>query len=326
MTYLKIIFVVFILIGGTSAVNAQNRSKKEITLENIKALQKERLTQNIILSLSNDIYLGRGINHKNIEYTKLFIENVLLSQKITPYGKTFRIPFIVKDSLKSDILVAYIDNKAPQKTIIINANYDNMGVVHDNGNPNADSIYNGANDNATGVAALIQIATAFKRLKLNYNLMICFTSGKHYAMCGAGYLADTLKYFNIKPIMALNFEMLGKKVHDTSQVYILSDELSNFRTLINKNLGEEFLIPIDSSENDSQNEKSEHTPFKNIFHIPSHTLTTFDYQNDENYLSPKDDTENIDLENTHLLINKITYGLYKLLLNDEKILYKGSIE
>ena len=314
--------IILFLFGLFSEGFCQSKHKKEVTLEAIELIQKEMMTQNVIMSLSNDIYLGRSVAHRNIEYTKLFLENVLSSQKIKPYGKSYRIPFTIKDSLKSDIIVGYIDNKVPNKTIIITANYDNMGMVRNDDEPYADSIYNGANDNATGVAALFQLASAFKYFKMDYNLLICFTSGKHYAMCGAGYLADTLRHYNIKPILALNFEMLGKKVNGETKAYILSDELSNLRTLINQSINEPLLEPILSDEDMSQNEKSEHTPFYNVFHIPSHTITTFNYKNDENYLTPADDIKNIDIKNTHFLINKFSYALFKILSENEKLIFK----
>jgi len=65
--------------------------------------------------------------------------------------------------------------------------------------------------------------------------------------------------------------------------------------------------------------KQDHLPFYNVYKIPANTITTFDGKSDSLYMSAKDDINNIDFVNTHLIINKLTFGIYQLLENDVEI-------
>src|SRR5690606_28601475 len=88
---------------------------------------------------------------------------------------------------KSNNVIAKIKGtKRPDETIIYTAHWDHLGV----GEPvNGDSIFNGAIDNAAGVAALFEIAKAFKAAKHQPERSIVFIAltAEEEGLLGSSY-------------------------------------------------------------------------------------------------------------------------------------------
>lgn len=118
-------------------------------------------------------------------------------------------------------VVGYIDNGAAH-TIIIGAHYDHLGFGGENSlDPNVQEIHNGADDNASGTAAVIELAKMAKdsRLKKNNYLFICF-SGEEQGLLGS-------KYFTENPTISLeavnymiNMDMIGRLDDATKTILV----------------------------------------------------------------------------------------------------------
>jgi len=91
-------------------------------------------------------------------------------------------------------------NNGTVNTIIIGAHYDHLGYGEDHNSlwTGAPEIHNGADDNASGTAAVIELARMLKKAKLKNNnyLFICF-SGEELGLFGS-------KYFTEHPTIDLN--------------------------------------------------------------------------------------------------------------------------
>ncbi|HVI46313.1 MAG TPA: M28 family peptidase [Chitinophaga sp.] len=106
-------------------------------------------------------------------------------------------------------VIGYIDNKAP-RTIIIGAHYDHLGLGEDEQIKDK-TIFHGADDNASGVAALLELARILKASRLhNQNYIIAAFSGKEQGLCGSKYFAS---HNNIDPAQVnymINMDMIGR--------------------------------------------------------------------------------------------------------------------
>lgn len=119
-------------------------------------------------------------------------------------------------------VIGYLNNSA-QHTIIIGAHYDHLGYGEDHnslwtGKP---EIFNGADDNASGTALVLELAKILKKSKLKKNnyLFICF-SGEELGLYGS-------KYFTENPTVPLdavdymiNCDMVGRLNENTHTVTI----------------------------------------------------------------------------------------------------------
>ncbi len=117
-------------------------------------------------------------------------------------------------------VVGYIDNKA-EKTVVLGAHYDHLGYGEDNNSRHSGSpaIHNGADDNASGTAMLIELAKLLRTKpdqKNNY-LFIAF-SGEELGLYGS-------KHFTEKPTVELgsinymiNMDMVGRLPDSTKTI------------------------------------------------------------------------------------------------------------
>ena len=103
-------------------------------------------------------------------------------------------------------VVGYIDNGAAT-TVVLGAHYDHLGTVTKS---LGDSIYNGADDNASGTAALIELARALKNSgsKKNNYLFIAFSAQEFDRMGSKYWLDNRGGVSNINFMM--NFDMIGR--------------------------------------------------------------------------------------------------------------------
>ncbi len=118
-------------------------------------------------------------------------------------------------------VIGYIDNKAAT-TVILGAHYDHLGYGEDGNsmlrNPGYPMIHNGADDNASGTAALIELARKLKtsNSKNNNYLFIAF-SGEELGLFGSKYFTEhptvDLKTANYM----INLDMVGR-LNDSSRI------------------------------------------------------------------------------------------------------------
>jgi aminopeptidase YwaD len=111
-------------------------------------------------------------------------------------------------------VVAYIDNGA-QSTMIVGAHYDHLGYRDSSqaAGPAASArvIYPGANDNASGVAAMIELARLLKESKFrNNNYLFIAFSGAELGWSGSGWFADHPVTDLKKVTCMLDIEMIGR--------------------------------------------------------------------------------------------------------------------
>jgi Peptidase family M28 len=301
--------ILFLSLFHISSLYSQQEQE---TIDAIRKFQRLDLTRSIVLSLSGDYYRGRNILDSSITLSQSYIENVLKSQRILSLDTNFTVAFNVSDSFYArNIVGVHYGNKGSKKAILIFANYDNLGVHYMEGEH--DMIYNGANDNASGVASLIQIALFFSRIKLKHNVIFAFTSGKRFSMRGSCALATLLETNKLKVTTAFNLEMLGKPIEkNSSNLYIKSPDSSDIHKRFNKLIGSQTFLPY-SEDQDFIPCHSENTAIANILKIPSYTITSFNIEKDDTYSTPYDDFEHIDIGFLHSSIQRIPLGLYKFL-------------
>lgn len=105
-------------------------------------------------------------------------------------------------------VLAKIEGKNKDEIVIIGAHYDHLGI-----DPmlDGDQIYNGADDNASGVSAVLQIARAFLATgeQPERTVIFAFWDGEEKGLLGSQYFS--LSYPDINKVKGyLNFDMIGR--------------------------------------------------------------------------------------------------------------------
>jgi aminopeptidase YwaD len=184
-------------------------------------------------------------------------------------------------------VTGYIDNGAAN-TIIIGAHYDHLGYGEDHNSlwTGTPAIYNGADDNASGTAAVIELARMLRNAKLKNNnyLFICF-SGEELGLYGSKYFTEhpTINLSSVNYM--INSDMVGRLNDSTHTITIGGFGTSPVWGNILNEKTKAFDIKFDSSGIGP----SDHTSFylKNIPVLFFFTGTHKDYH------KPTDDVEKI---------------------------------
>lgn len=114
----------------------------------------------------------------------------------------------IKKSTSHNVLAVLPGAKRPQECIVYSAHWDHFGI----GEPvKGDSIYNGAVDNATGIAGLLELATAFTKLPQAPRRSILFLSvtGEEQGLLGSEYYAAHPVFPMEKTVADINLDVLN---------------------------------------------------------------------------------------------------------------------
>jgi Zn-dependent M28 family amino/carboxypeptidase len=131
---------------------------------------------------------------------------------VTLKGSTFSADFTVDQSVitSQNILGRVVGSKRPDEVIIYTAHWDHLGV----GAPDAkgDKIYNGAVDNATGTAALIELGRAFAHgPKPERSVVFLNVTAEEKGLLGSEYYAANPLYPLAKTVADINTDALSPK-------------------------------------------------------------------------------------------------------------------
>ena len=213
-------------------------------------------------------------------------------------------------------VVGYIDNGAAT-TVVLGAHFDHLGYGEDGNSRNTSTeriIHNGADDNASGTAALIELAKKLKQSKANNNnyLFIAF-SGEELGLYGSKYFTENptidLKTANYM----INMDMVGRLSDSTKSVTIGGYGTSpTWSSVISMAPGNSITVKIDSSGTGP----SDHTSFyrKDIPVLFYFTGLHTDYH------KPSDDADKINYNGIASILQHTT-GLVESLNSSSKLAF-----
>lgn len=114
----------------------------------------------------------------------------------------------VERSTSNNVIAKLEGSKRPDEVIIYAGHWDHLGV----GEPlEGDSIYNGAIDNATGIAAILEIAKAFTQASVPPERTILFMglTAEEQGLLGSEYYATNPIYPLAKTVANINIDAMG---------------------------------------------------------------------------------------------------------------------
>jgi len=110
----------------------------------------------------------------------------------------------------SNVIAKITGSKRPEEVIIYTAHWDHLGI----GRPDqtGDSIYNGALDNASGTAGLLEMARVFKNMKAKPERTIVFlaVTAEEQGLLGSAYYAENPIYPVNKTVANINMDGLNR--------------------------------------------------------------------------------------------------------------------
>jgi Zn-dependent M28 family amino/carboxypeptidase len=160
-------------------------------------------------TLSADGMEGRRAGTPGAARARAYIVDRLVQAGVRPAGQTFEQPFTFTTSAEAgpregvNVLGVIRGRRAPERYIAITAHYDHLGVR--NG-----QVYNGADDNASGVAALLALAAHFAKAGTRHSLLIAALDAEESGLRGATALLEQGPVARERIALNVNLDMLGR--------------------------------------------------------------------------------------------------------------------
>ncbi len=284
-------------------------------------INKQNLEKHITY-LASDKMKGRGTASKEEKKAAKYIAKYYKKLGLAPKGDngTFFHNFTFKrgkdphgneaaDAIieESRNVIAFLDNGAAN-TVVIGAHYDHLGLGHDHNSREANPqglIHNGADDNASGTAGVMELARLFSEngVKENYNFLFMNYSGEELGLVGSKKFCER-PTIDLKSVnYMLNMDMIGRLNKENVLKLGGVGTSPNFVPLIN-DLKSEIHVKQDSSGMDA----SDHTSFY-LKDIP--VLFAFTGQHDD-YHKAGDDIEKINFEGEVMVLDYLAKAIQVL--------------
>lgn len=167
--------------------------------------QQERLTKHVYF-LASDSLRGRNAGSDDADKAAKYIVQQFEAMGVEPYFKEgYYQPFEKYGTNTYKNIVGIIPGNDPvlkDEYIIIGAHYDHLGVKNE-------KVYNGADDNASGTATIIEMARILKgrQSQLKRSVIVVAFDAEEKGLWGSNHLAETLDLSKIKLMMSI--DMVG---------------------------------------------------------------------------------------------------------------------
>lgn len=260
-------------------------------------------------------YISKRFKELDVEPkgTDGYLQPFNFTPKTSPHDEVKFTSVAEDSSIVGTNVVGFIDNKA-ENTIVIGAHYDHLGYGGDGSlfREKEKAIHNGADDNASGVAMMLNLASKLKTTNTSNNYLFIAFSGEEIGLLGSNYFTKNTTIDAEKINYMINMDMVGRmKADSTLAVYGVGTSPMLKQTLTANNNSFKLI------ENESGVGPSDHTSFY-LIDIP--VLHFFTGQH-EDYHKPGDDSEKLNYDGMNLISDYI-YSLISDLDDNGKLEFR----
>lgn len=159
-------------------------------------------------TLADDGMEGRLVGSPGGAKARAYILGRLQQAGVAPLAGGFEMPFTFRGSDQAarngtNLVGVIRGTRAPDRYVVLTAHYDHVGVR--NG-----QVFNGADDNASGVAAVLAVAEYFNRVKPEHSILIALLDGEEAGLQGARALMRAPPVPIASMAVNVNLDMVGR--------------------------------------------------------------------------------------------------------------------
>lgn len=279
--------------------------KHPTTIKNETALKVFEIDSNTVrkhlYTLASDEMEGRGTGTPGIEKAAVYIENefkrIGLStfQDLETYRQTFTFENRrTQEKITASNIIGVLEGKSKKdEFVVISAHFDHLGIRKIT--EQLDSIYNGANDDASGVTGVLTLAEYFKNKGTNERtiVFVAFT-GEEMGLKGSTHFGKGI--VSSKFVAGINLEMIGKTPSfGSNTAWLTGFERSDFGKIIQQNLeGTGYQLFPDPYKKFNLFFRSDNASLARLG-VPSHTFSTTPIDVDTDYHQASDEAATLNM-------------------------------
>ncbi len=286
-----------------------------ISCNNDSVITKNLINKHII-TLSSDKMEGRRAGSEGIEKATQYIESEFERIGLSKYDtlSSYRQNFDFYGMSFNNVVGVLKGKSLSDEFIVISAHYDHLGIDYE---IDGDNIYNGANDNASGVTAVLTLAEYFKKSDINERsiIFVAFT-GEEMGLRGSRYFG---KNINRSKIMAgINIEMIGvQSEYGKNTAWLTGFDRSDFGKIIQKNLSDtKYKLFADPYPTQNLFFRSDNAALARLG-IPAPTFSTTPMEKDSHYHKVTDEYETLDILTIKESIELISKGILSIIQGED---------
>ena len=273
-----------------------------------------------LYTLAADNMEGRQPGTPGIEKAAVYIEDEFKKIGLSTFGdlESYRQTFTFKnrkskDDIISSNIIGVLEGKSKKdEYVIISAHYDHLGMKKSG---EGDLIYNGANDDASGVTGVLALAAYFKKVGHERTIVFAAFTAEEMGLIGSTYFGKDIDA--AKFVAGINLEMIGKTPSfGPNTAWLTGFERSDFGKIIQKNLeGSGYQLFPDPYKNFNLFFRSDNASLARLG-VPSHTFSTTPIDVDPDYHQVSDEAETLNITVITQTIQAVAIGT-KSIINGE---------
>jgi len=302
-----------------SSVKKFHISKSDNFQEKIRFINQQK--NDIIVTIDNSHlnmfsryrnHFMRGVNRFSVNegYSAVFLvskEEKLNSFKVVSKNKV--------ESKKLSNVAAILPGKSKaDEFVLFSAHYDSLGVSFKD---QKDKIYNGADDDASGTSAIINLAEYFAKKKNNERTLVfvAFTA-EEIGGYGSKYFSKQMDPAQISAM--INIEMIGKESKfGPGHFWMTGYERSDLAQIMSKNL-EAMGSKVHPDPYPAQNlfYRSDNATLARLG-VPAHSFSSSQIDKDQHYHQTSDEVGTLDLKSMHQVIEGLAIAVESIVLGKD---------
>lgn len=259
---------IILLFIGIAILSCGTKKTVDLNAESVKNEYAETITvadlRNVLFQLASDESEGRKTGEAGQKKAAKFIvdyyKNIGVKAPVGYEDYLQKIPVEFFNGLSnydSENVVAFIEgSEKPEEIVVITAHYDHLGVK-------GEQIFNGADDDASGTSAVMEIAQAFHEARKDGNgpkrsVLILHVTGEEIGLFGSNFYTSNPIFPLTNTVANLNIDMVGR-VDDKYKgkpdyIYLIgSDKLSSELHQLSEEVNKKYFnLVFDYTYNDEK--------------------------------------------------------------------------
>ncbi|WMN12378.1 M20/M25/M40 family metallo-hydrolase [Marivirga salinae] len=207
----------FCLVFIALLTTQQSLAQKDSTL----VFPDSAKVMNDLYFLSSDSLQGRKTNTEGNEIAQNFIIERIQKIGVSAYVQDYTQQFTFgKDTIPAVNILGFVEGYSGKHFIVISAHYDHVGMK------DSTEIFNGADDNASGVVALLALAEYFRENQPENNLLFAFFDAEEMGLQGAKHFMQSVVMDTSRIKMNVNLDMVSRG--DKNELYAVGTYFTPF--------------------------------------------------------------------------------------------------
>lgn len=346
---MKIIALVLSALSLIGSCSTQKHSvkldnlKKDIVIHDTSSIKKIANTissgelKYLVDTLSSKTFNGRKVGTEGLEKASEFVVNYYKKQNIKPalpnsyFQNIPETAFKSLKGIKAQNILAFIEgSEKPNEIVLLSAHIDHLGNKHN-------QIHYGADDNASGTAAIMQIGRAFqyaknKGIAPKRSIVIAHFTAEEIGLYGSRFYAKNPEFKLTNTVVDLNIDMIGRvdKKHENNPnyIYIIGDDrLSKHLHFISEKMNSTFTnLELDYTFN-AEDDPNRYYYRSDHYSFASKNIPSIFYFNGEHedYHKPTDTKEKINFKLLEKRTKLIFYTAWHIANMDGRLIMNDKI-